>query len=107
MQLKRKNNKILIICALVLHNYSVIQQFHRIGLDFLDDFAIAGEGAGAFDVAGEGGDDVGVKDVLVKIADERLAGHVAGGDVADGLLGLLACEGIDDGRHPVYPDDIP
>lgn len=88
---------VLIYCRI----QSVIQQLDNIGFNLLVNLAVAGEGAGTFDVTGEGGDDVRVLDFLVKIAYEGAAGHMAGSDLADWLLVLLSCEGVYDCHHPV------
>ena len=80
---------------------SAIQQLYHIGFNLLVDLAVAGEGAGSLDVAGEGGDDVRILDFLVEIADEGTAGHMAGGNFADWLLVLLPGKRIDDCHHPV------
>jgi len=44
-------------------------------------------------VAGEGGDDVRILNFLIEVADEGLAGHMAGGDATDGLLASFPVSG--------------
>ena len=45
-------------------------------------------------MAGDLGDEVGVLDFFVKVADQDAAGHVGGGDFPDGMLLLLAGDGV-------------
>lgn len=87
---------------MLVHGYERLFQFQdNLFGHFLVDVAVAAEGAGVFDVAGDLGDEVGVLDFLVKIADQDAAGHVGGGDFPDGMLLFLAGDGVQRGHHAV------
>ena len=60
----------------------------------LVDVAVAAEGAGVLDVAGYLGDKVRIFHFLVEIPDQDAASHVGGGNFSDGVLFLLAGDGV-------------
>ncbi len=67
----------------------------------LVDVAVAAEGAGVLDVAGDLGDQVGVLDFLIQVIDEDAAGHVGGGDFPDGVLLFLTGDSIQRRNHAI------
>ena len=71
------------------------QNLHKILLHVDIDRAVAGEGTAAFDVTGEGGDEVRVLDQLVDVADEGTAGHVATSDFVDRNFDFGSSHGVE------------
>lgn len=63
--------------------------------------AVAAEGAGVLDVAGDLSDKVGILDFLIQVTDENATGHVGGGDFPDGMLFLLAGDGVQRRNHAI------
>ena len=84
--------------------YSVLLQFQDYFFRHLFvDVAVAAEGAGVLDVAGDLGDQVGILDFLIQITDQDTAGHVGGGDFPDGMLFLFAGDGVQGGFFDSRP----
>ena len=73
---------------------------------FLVDVAVAAEGTGVLDVAGDLGDEVGILDFFVEIADQDATGHVGRGDFPDGVLLFLAGDGIQGGHYAVDTGEL-
>ena len=70
------------------------------------DVAVAAEGAGVLNVTGDLGDKVGVFDFFVEVSDQDAAGHVGGGDFPDGMLFLLAGDGVQRRNHAIDAGEL-
>lgn len=69
--------------------FFILQNLHQILLHTQVDFTVAVEGAGAFGVAGEGGDKIGVFDLPVYVACKGATSKVAAGDFVQRMLYLF------------------
>ena len=102
-----QNNQYLIILVTKLRSGVILLQLQD---DFLRhllvNVAVAAERAGVLDVAGDLGDEVGVFDFLIKIADQDATGHVGRGNFPDGMLLFLAGDGVQRGHHPVDAGEL-
>ncbi len=79
----------------------LVQQGSHLLNHIVVNVAIAGECLGAFAVAGELTDEIGVFHLLIEVADEGTAGHVRAGNVADRMLLRLLGPRVDDGHDTV------
>ncbi len=69
--------------------FFILQNLHQILLHTQVDFTVAIEGTGAFGVAGEGGDQVGIFDLPVYVACKGATSKVAAGDFVQRMLYLF------------------
>ena len=80
----------------------VFQYLHKIAFHIDVDVTVAVEGAAAFCVAGEGGDEVRIFDQFVDVADEGAASHMAAGHFIDRQFGFCSGNGVQFGHKIGY-----
>ena len=74
--------------------FLILQNLHQILLHPEVNFPVTVEGTGAFGVAGEGSNEVGVFDLPIDISREGTSGKVAAGNFVQRVLDLLACDRV-------------
>ena len=57
-------------------------------------------------MAGDLSDKVGILDFLIQVTDEDATGHVGGGDFPDGMLFLLAGDGVQRRNHAIDAGEL-
>lgn len=57
-------------------------------------------------MAGDLSDKVGILDLLIQVTDEDATGHVGGGDFPDGMLFLLAGDGVQRRNHAIDAGEL-